>query len=109
MRPRGIGHIVNIGSLSAKVREKGSDIYVATKAAIEGFSESLRKQINEYGIKVSLIEPGLVGTDMTVDQVAQPEQRQKIAEGEMLAASVTALSVSAQTATMGTGTSALRT
>jgi len=66
MKARGGGHIVNVGSLSAKVRESGSDIYVATKAAIEGFSEALRKQVNEQGIKVTLIEPGLGGTDMTV-------------------------------------------
>ena len=74
MKARGSGHIVNIGSLSAKVREEDSDIYVATKSAIEGFSESLRKKVNEQGIKVSLIEPGLVGTDMTAENTP-PEQQ----------------------------------
>lgn len=58
-----IDRIVNIGSLSAKLRSSGDDVYVATKSAIEGFSESLRKQVNEMGIKVSLIEPGKVGAD----------------------------------------------
>ena len=63
MKPKGSGHIVNIGSLSAKLRNEGADIYVATKSAIEGFSEALRKQVNEMGIKISLIEPGKVGAD----------------------------------------------
>lgn len=93
MTPKGAGHIVNIGSLSAKVREEGSDIYVATKAAIEGFSEALRKKINGQGIKVSLIEPGLVGTDMTAENTPPAEQPQKEAEGGMLTAEDLAQSV----------------
>lgn len=75
MKRKGEGHIVNIGSMSSQVREPGSDVYVATKAAIQGFSESLRKRVNEHGIKVSLIEPGLVGTEM-IGQTPE-EQRQK--------------------------------
>jgi len=86
MIPHKTGHILNIGSLSAKVREAGSDVYVATKSAIEGFSESLRRQVNEKGIKVSLIEPGLVGTEMTVDQVPKEDQSRAEAEGKMLLA-----------------------
>ena len=86
MLPRGRGHILNVGSLSAKVREGGSDVYVATKAAIEGFSEALRKQVNGKGIKVSLVEPGLVGTDMTASNTPPPEQPKKEEEGAMLIA-----------------------
>lgn len=86
MKPKGDGHIVNIGSLSAKVREAGSDVYVATKSGIEGFSESLRLQVNEQGIRISLIEPGLVGTDMTVDQVPKEQQPQQQEKQEMLKA-----------------------
>jgi NADP-dependent 3-hydroxy acid dehydrogenase YdfG len=61
---RGYGHIVNVGSLSCEVREGSEDVYVAAKAAIHAWSESLRKQVNPKGVKVSLIEPGLVGTPM---------------------------------------------
>src|SRR5262249_10385683 len=64
MTDAGSGHIVFIGSMSAEVREKGSSVYVATKAGIEGFAASLRKELNEKGIKVSLIEPGSVSSDM---------------------------------------------
>jgi NADP-dependent 3-hydroxy acid dehydrogenase YdfG len=87
MEQRGAGHIVNVGSMSVTVREKGSDVYVATKAGIEGFSEALRKRVNEMGIKVSLIEPGSVATDMSVrDQgVRSGEEIQQAHEsGEML-------------------------
>ena len=84
MKKQGHGHIVNIGSMSADVREDGSSIYVATKAGIQGFSEALRKEVNKYGIKVSLIEPGAVGTDMQPESPA--EQRQKHETEEMLKA-----------------------
>lgn len=78
------GHIVNIGSMSSDVREKNSSVYVATKAAIQGFSESLRKEVNAQGIKVTLIEPGAVGTDM--QPVPVDEQREQEQKGEMLVA-----------------------
>jgi len=84
MQEQGSGHIVLIGSMSAQVRESGSSVYVATKSAIEGFAESLRKEVNEKGIKVSLIEPGAVGSDM---QATTPEQeREAQSTGEMLKA-----------------------
>jgi NADP-dependent 3-hydroxy acid dehydrogenase YdfG len=84
MKKQGHGHIVNVGSMSADVREEGSSIYVATKAAIQGFSTALRKEINKYGIKVTLIEPGAVGTDMQPESPA--EQRDKQESEEMLKA-----------------------
>ncbi len=84
MKPHGWGHILNIGSMSADVREKNSSVYVATKAGIEGFSESLRKEVNPLGIKVTLIEPGSVGTDMQPE--TPEEQRQKQEKMEMLKA-----------------------
>lgn len=91
MRPNKEGHIINIGSMSADVREKNSSVYVATKAAIQGFSESVRKEINEMGIKVTLIEPGAVGTDM--QPVSVPDQQQKEEDLEMLKAEDVAAAV----------------
>jgi NADP-dependent 3-hydroxy acid dehydrogenase YdfG len=83
MKAAGSGHIVNIGSMSADVRESGSSVYVATKAGIQGFSEALRKEVNAHGIKVTLIEPGAVGSDM---QPAKETHAAKVAEGAMLKA-----------------------
>ncbi|WP_420151568.1 SDR family oxidoreductase [Spirosoma sp.] len=84
MKPQGRGHIVLVGSMSADVREEGSSVYVATKSAIQGFAESLRKEINPQGIKVSLVEPGAVGSDM---QATTPdEERERQQKGDMLRA-----------------------
>lgn len=80
------GHIVNIGSLSAKAREEESSVYVATKAGIQAFSESLRKTVNPKGIKVSLVEPGLVESDLTTEDKSDAEVAKKKREGEMLEA-----------------------
>ena len=85
MKASGWGHVVNIGSMSADVREKDSSVYVATKAGIQGFSEALRKEVNPLGIKVTLIEPGAVGTDMQ-DQYSPEEQQQRIEQMKMLRA-----------------------
>jgi NADP-dependent 3-hydroxy acid dehydrogenase YdfG len=91
MKQQGEGHIVNIGSMSADVREKDSSVYVATKAGIQGFSEALRKEVNPLGIKVTLIEPGAVGTDM---QPQSPEEQRKLIEKmEMLRAEDIAASI----------------
>jgi NADP-dependent 3-hydroxy acid dehydrogenase YdfG len=84
MKAKGGGHIVNIGSMSADVREETGSVYVATKAGIQGFSESLRKQVNPFGIKVTLIEPGAVDTDMQPDD--PQDKKEQVEKGEMLAA-----------------------
>lgn len=85
------GHIVNIGSMSAEVKEKTGVIYVATKSAIRGFSTALRKEINPLGIKVSHIEPGAVTSDMQTDP--KEIQQEKIQEMKMLEAEDIAMSV----------------
>lgn len=78
------GDIINIGSMSADGREGKSSGYVATKAGIQGFTEALRKELNPKNIRVSLIEPGAVGTDM---QPSSPEEQRQLEEKlEMLKA-----------------------
>lgn len=91
MKGQKSGHIINIGSMSAETREKTSTVYVATKSAIRGFSASLRKEVNELGIKVSLIEPGSVTSNMQTS--SQDEQKEKIKKLEMLEAEDIAMSV----------------
>jgi NADP-dependent 3-hydroxy acid dehydrogenase YdfG len=85
MKANGWGHIVNIGSMSADVREKDSSVYVGTKAGIQGFSAALRKEVNPLGVKVTLIEPGAVGSDMQ-DQYSPEQQRERIEQMKMLRA-----------------------
>jgi NADP-dependent 3-hydroxy acid dehydrogenase YdfG len=83
MKGRG-GHIVCVGSLSAQQREEENDVYVATKAGIQAFCESLRKAVNPQGIKVSLIEPGLIATPLAEKSPAKRDA--KVRKGEMLEA-----------------------
>jgi len=75
MRPRGSGHIVNIGSMSADQREPSNDVYVSTKAGIQGFTESLRKNVNKDNIRVSLIESGAVNTSIQENPEAQNREK----------------------------------
>lgn len=91
MKVHGQGHILNVGSMSADVREKNSSVYVATKAGIQGFSEALRKEVNPLGIKVTLIEPGSVGTDMqpqTPDEQRKLQEKMEMLKSEDIAASI---------------------
>jgi 3-hydroxy acid dehydrogenase / malonic semialdehyde reductase len=76
------GHIVFVGSVSAEFKSPGTSTYAATKAGIHTFAETLRKEVAKDKIKVTLIEPGLVGADLQGMPVE--EQRQKIANHEML-------------------------
>jgi short-subunit dehydrogenase len=87
----GKGHILNIGSMSADVREEGSSVYVATKSAIQGFSEALRKELNPKKIKVTLIEPGAVDTDMQPG--TEEERKQQLDNLEMMPAEDIAMAV----------------
>ncbi len=78
------GDIILIGSVSADNRSKGTSVYTASKAGIQGFADSFRKEMGEKKIRVSLIEPGAVGSDM--QDCSPEEQREKIAKAEMLRA-----------------------
>jgi NAD(P)-dependent dehydrogenase (short-subunit alcohol dehydrogenase family) len=85
MKAKGSGHIVNIGSVAAVHEPKGESLYVAAKSAIHGFTQTLRKELAEYKIKVSLIEPGYVATQFLGGDHADPQkQRRDLAAGAML-------------------------
>lgn len=61
---KGGGAIVNIGSISGKMGQASTAAYSASKFGLIGFSESLYEEVREYGIKVSVILPGFVDTEM---------------------------------------------
>lgn len=84
MEKDGEGQIVLIGSISADNRGKGSSVYVAAKAGMQGFAQSFRREMAEKNIRVSLIEPGSVGSDL--QETPPEEQREKIRKHEMLRA-----------------------
>lgn len=84
MKPRRRGHIVIVGSMSADLRNPASVVYSASKAAVQSMGESLRKQLNPEGIRVSVIEPGAVDTPMQGDDLK--ERRRRVKAGDMLEA-----------------------
>lgn len=64
MLDRGTGHIVVIASVSGRVTYTGQSAYVASKHATVAFVDCLRQEVAEHGIRVSLIEPGVVETPL---------------------------------------------
>ena len=63
MRQQGNGTIVNISSMVGRFGVPLNAAYVSSKFALEGFSESISYELKEFGIKVILVEPGVVQTD----------------------------------------------
>jgi NADP-dependent 3-hydroxy acid dehydrogenase YdfG len=64
MKDQGHGHVVNVSSVAGRVARMGSGAYNATKFAVGAFSESLRQEGVDYGIRVTIIEPGYVDTEL---------------------------------------------
>ncbi|WP_462409689.1 SDR family oxidoreductase [Neobacillus sp. Marseille-QA0830] len=64
MRQQGKGKIITISSISGKVAFPGLSPYVASKHAIEGWSESLRLEMKPFGVDVVLVEPGSFKTNI---------------------------------------------
>lgn len=63
LRAQGRGHIVNITSIAGRAPMAGSGLYAATKAAVEGLSQSLAHEVGPLGIKVTVVAPGAFRTD----------------------------------------------
>jgi short-subunit dehydrogenase len=63
MIERRSGHIINMGSMASWVATPTYSIYAASKFALRGFSEALRREVGIYNVKVSVIYPGGVATE----------------------------------------------
>jgi len=61
MVARGTGHVVNLGSIAGTYPYPGGNVYGATKAFVHQFSLNLRSDLHGTGVRVTCIEPGLVG------------------------------------------------
>ncbi len=63
MREQGWGRIVNLSSIGGKIVFPGGGVYHGTKHAVEAMSDALRWEVADFGVKVVIIEPGLIKTE----------------------------------------------
>jgi NAD(P)-dependent dehydrogenase (short-subunit alcohol dehydrogenase family) len=70
MRKQKSGIIVNISSGAGRFGYPGGSAYVSTKFAIEGLSESMAYELEPFGIRVVLVEPGVIKTNFVNSIVA---------------------------------------
>jgi NADP-dependent 3-hydroxy acid dehydrogenase YdfG len=62
--PRRVADVVNISSVAGRVARLGSGVYNLTKHGVGAFSESLRQEVTKRHVRVSLVEPGAVATEL---------------------------------------------
>ncbi|WP_346623347.1 SDR family NAD(P)-dependent oxidoreductase [Blastococcus montanus] len=87
MLDQGSGDVVNMSSVAGRTARKGAGVYNASKWAVNAFSESLRQEVTGRGVRISLVEPGAVTTELT-SHITQPEAK---AASERMHASMRAL------------------
>jgi NAD(P)-dependent dehydrogenase (short-subunit alcohol dehydrogenase family) len=64
MRKQRSGHIINISSVAGVVGLKHCGAYAATKFAVEGLSLSVSNEVEQFGVKITVVEPGFFRTDL---------------------------------------------
>jgi len=88
MQERGGGHIVNVASVAGRHAGLGSAVYNLTKFGVVGFSEALRQEALHSNIRVTVIEPGFVATELqghnVLEVVKQAIEKMREEIGEVL-------------------------
>jgi NADP-dependent 3-hydroxy acid dehydrogenase YdfG len=74
--PRQVADVVNVSSVAGRVARRGSGVYNLTKHGVGAFSESLRQEVASRHVRVSLIEPGAVATELRTHN--RPEIQEQI-------------------------------
>ncbi|HEX7280048.1 MAG TPA: SDR family NAD(P)-dependent oxidoreductase [Solirubrobacterales bacterium] len=74
--PRRVADLINISSVAGRIARKGSGVYNATKFGVGAFSEGLRQEVTRRHVRVSLVEPGAVATELQGHN--RPEVREQI-------------------------------
>ncbi|GAC1448233.1 MAG: SDR family NAD(P)-dependent oxidoreductase [Ktedonobacterales bacterium] len=86
--PRRVADLVNVSSVAGRVARNGTGVYNMTKFGVVAFSESLRQEVTKRHVRVSVIEPGVVATELQShmrDEVRQ-QSMQRFAGVEPLTA-----------------------
>jgi NADP-dependent 3-hydroxy acid dehydrogenase YdfG len=76
--PRRVADLVNISSVAGRIARSGSGAYNATKWGVNAFSEALRQEVTGKHLRVSLVEPGAVETELASHN--RPEVRETISQ-----------------------------
>jgi NADP-dependent 3-hydroxy acid dehydrogenase YdfG len=76
--PRNVADMVNVSSVAGRTVRRGSGVYNLTKHGVGAFSESLRQEVTQRHLRVSLIEPGATATELASHN--RPEIREGMAE-----------------------------
>ncbi|MBJ7608947.1 MAG: SDR family NAD(P)-dependent oxidoreductase [Candidatus Dormibacteraeota bacterium] len=87
--PRHVSDIVNISSVAGRVARAGSGGYNASKWAVNAFSESLRQEVTKRHVRVALVEPGAVDTELAshnTDPEVKANLQKRFGETERLTA-----------------------
>jgi NADP-dependent 3-hydroxy acid dehydrogenase YdfG len=79
MVEQGSGDVVNISSVAGRTARKGAGVYNASKWAVNAFSESLRQEVTGRGVRIGLVEPGAVATELS-SHITQPAAREASAQ-----------------------------
>ncbi|MGN6274506.1 MAG: SDR family NAD(P)-dependent oxidoreductase [Solirubrobacterales bacterium] len=74
--PRNVADLINVSSVAGRVARRGSGVYNATKHGVGAFSESLRQEVTRRHVRVALVEPGAVATELQSHN--RPEVRGEI-------------------------------
>ena len=77
MIKQGYGHIINIGSLAGKEVYPKGNVYCASKHAVDAITQSMRIDLLEHGIKVSLVMPGATETEFSIVRFDGDEEKAK--------------------------------
>lgn len=84
--PRRVADVVNVSSTAGRVARPGSSVYNLTKSGVNAFSESLRQELLPHRVRVSVVEPGTVDTELVSHLTAdvQAAARRQVAAIEPL-------------------------
>ncbi|MCT7973406.1 SDR family oxidoreductase [Laspinema olomoucense] len=77
MQEQHLGHIVNVSSVAGRTASAGVSAYNASKWGVGAFSEALRQELCQSGVRVTVVEPGWVETPL-YDEIAGPAMQERI-------------------------------
>ena len=76
--PRQVADVVNVSSVAGRVARQGSGVYNSTKFGVGAFSESLRQEVTQRHVRVTIVEPGAVATELASHN--RPEVQENMAK-----------------------------